>query len=94
MNNRNCTDCIYYIQTYHDKFKNMIRPACNYALSGGYIDHNPASHCRYFRYRTNDKEKLYRIEKYCRENRHSGWVDVDGIINIISEVTNEETETI
>lgn len=89
MSNRKCSDCVYYIQDYQDKFKNMIRPACNYALCGGYIDHNPAPHCNNFKYKSGDKEKLYKIEKYCRENRHSGLVDIDGIMDIIKELTND-----
>lgn len=32
------------------------------------------------------------IEKYCRHNRYSGWVDIDGIMDIISEVTDETTK--
>lgn len=37
--------------------------------------------------RTSDKEKLYKIEKYCRDNGEMGLVDIDGIMDIISEVT-------
>ena len=28
---------------------------------------------------------IEKIEKYCRQNRYSGWVDVEGIMDLISE---------
>ena len=32
------------------------------------------------------------IEKYCRQNRYSGWVDVEGIIDLISECEVEDAD--
>lgn len=32
------------------------------------------------------KQAIEKIEQYCKANRYSGWVDVEGIIQICDEV--------
>lgn len=36
------------------------------------------------------KQALDEIEEYCRQNKHSGWVDIEGILDIISKAKGEE----
>lgn len=36
------------------------------------------------------KQALEEIEEYCRQNRHSGWIDIEGILDIISKAKGEE----
>ena len=35
------------------------------------------------------KKALEEIEKYCGQNRYAGWVDIEGILNIINKVKGE-----
>lgn len=43
---------------------------------------------------TNYKQALDEIEKYCSQNRYSGWVDIEGILDIISKAKGEENADI
>ena len=36
------------------------------------------------------RKALEEIERYCRQNRQAGWVDIEGIIDIISKAKGEE----
>ena len=36
------------------------------------------------------EKTLEEIEKYCGQNRHAGWVDIEGILDIINKVKGEE----
>lgn len=54
-----CSECIYYIEKYLDDYTQRhfgygevkIRPACSFANTYGFVSHNPASQCDYYRAR-------------------------------------------
>ena len=63
---RQCTKCVYYVARYKDTRygRNEIRPACSNCGNYGYVSHNPARLCRYYKTRKSvAEEKLKRLKK-------------------------------
>lgn len=50
---RQCVKCVCYVKRYKDKYNGEIRPACSFAGTYGYVSHNPARLCRWYKEKQN-----------------------------------------
>ena len=50
---KQCCDCIYYVEEYKDKDK--VRPACMFSNNYSFVSHNPARLCR--NYEVNNEKR-------------------------------------
>lgn len=47
------------------------------------------NHNCYYKQRKRAEQKLDKIKDYCKKNKVAGWVDIEGIIEIIEDKENE-----
>lgn len=46
--NKQCKDCIYYLDGWKDEYIINPRPACGFASTFDFVSHNPARTCKYY----------------------------------------------
>ncbi len=44
---RQCVKCVYYVAEYRNQHE--VRPACSFNGNYGYVSHNPARLCRWYK---------------------------------------------